>query len=285
MKDKTEFIVELIDSTENVYSDILEEVLPYIISGIPYGETALKICNSLSKLQSSSLQKFLIQTGNLDIKSAIKIINNDLDGDNFAGELNQALTLLKRGRDSFLEAIDKDYNTWGLGILRDNSSIRDCYLKASMSSLIIAFGYKLLKDVKKTDKFFEESKFYFYYHLYHYSLKATQKIKGQTIKSVEFMIESEPVDYRTDLTDIFTGEKSWLKYKKIALKEVIEYYELIQAEEEIFIEMSKSIFGKVLKKKLGINSFKTDTSSGGGKSVRYYHGQLFTSWEPPITNW
>lgn len=113
----------LINSTENVYLDILSEALPFIVSNFPGGEMALKVCKSLSKLQNSSIKAFLLETGNQDIRTAIKIITNDLDGKNFDYELIQALTLLKRGRDTFLNLIDKEYKTWFADKLRKQLGI------------------------------------------------------------------------------------------------------------------------------------------------------------------
>ena len=132
---------KLIKSTENVYLDILSEALPFLVSNFPGGEMALKVCKSLSKLQNSSIKAFLLETGNQDIRTAIKIITNDLDGKNFDYELIQALTLLKRGRDTFLNLIDKEYKTWDW--FRRIDLIRNNYAKAFIASNFIAFCYKL----------------------------------------------------------------------------------------------------------------------------------------------
>jgi hypothetical protein len=102
----------LLQSTENVYLDILSEVLPFVVSSFPGGEMALKVYKSLSKLQNSQIKAFLLETGNQDVRTAMKIITNDLDEKNLVYELIQALTLLKRGRDTFLHLIDQEYKKW-----------------------------------------------------------------------------------------------------------------------------------------------------------------------------
>lgn len=268
----------LINSTENVYLDILSEALPFIVSNFPGGEMALKVCKSLSKLQNSSIKAFLLETGNQDIRTAIKIITNDLDGKNFDYELIQALTLLKRGRDTFLNLIDKEYKTWDW--FRRIDLIRNNYAKACIASNFIAFCYKLLNDNTKSDKAFDESKLYFYYHLYHYSKEAREKIEGYTIKSVAFVIEGVP----TVISSISSSKK--IKNTEEKAKEaVISYYELIQAEEENFIKISKSVFGKNLTKELGNNSFRTEIKSRNSKSWAGVYAQLYTRWKPPITYW
>jgi hypothetical protein len=265
----------LINSTENVYLDILSEALPFIVSNFPGGEMALKVCKSLSKLQNSSIKAFLLETWNQDIRTAIKIITNDLDGKNFDYELIQALTLLKRGRDTFLNLIDKEYKTWDW--FRRIDLIRNNYAKAFIASNFIAFCYKLLNDNTKSDKAFDESKLYFYYHLYHYSEEAREKIKGYTIiEPVEFVIEGKP-------TIVNLGRSP--KDEEKAKEDVMLYYKLIQVEEENFIKISKSVFGKNLTKKLGNNSFRTETQSRGGMKIRGLYGRLYTRWKPPITNW
>jgi hypothetical protein len=264
----------LINSTENVYLDILSEALPFIVSNFPGGEMALKVCKSLSKLQNSSIKAFLLETGNQDIRTAIKIITNDLDGKNFDYELIQALTLLKRGRDTFLNLIDKEYKTWDW--FRRIDLIRNNYAKAFIASNFIAFCYKLLNDNTKSDKAFDESKLYFYYHLYHYSEEAREKIEGYTIKSVEFVIEGKP-------TIVNLGRSP--KDEEKAKEDVMLYYKLIQVEEENFIKISKSVFGKNLTKELGNNSFRTEIKSRNSKSWAGVYAQLYTRWKPPITYW
>jgi hypothetical protein len=269
----------LINSTENVYLDILNEALPFIASNFPGGEIALKVCKSLSKLQNSSIKAFLLETGNQDIRTAIKIITNDLDGKNFDYELVQALTLLKRGRDTFLNLIDKEYRTWDW--FRRIDQIRNNYAKAFIASSFIAFCYKLLNDNTKADKVFDECKLYFYYHLYHYSGKAREKMEGYTIKSVLFVIEGQ-----WSMHSRINSSKEIKEQDEKAKKVVISLYELLQAEEENFIKMSKSVFGKSLTKELGKNSFRTEQKRlGVSKSFIKVFAEIYTRWEPPVTHW
>ncbi|MFN6528691.1 hypothetical protein [Nostoc sp. ChiSLP03a] len=264
---------KLINSTEDEYFNILNEVLPFIISSLPCGEKALKICESLSRFQNAEIKAFLLETGNQDIRTAIKIITDDLNEKNFEYELIQALTLLKRGRDTFLSLIDKEYSSWGL--FRMIPKIRDNYTRAFIASNFIAFCYRLLNDDTKSNKAFDESQLYFYYRLYHYSERATEKIKGDTIKPAEFVIEGKP---------IIVNVGASLREREQAEEAVVSYYMMIQAEEENFIKMSKAIFGKNLAKKLGNNPFKTETERKGGKTLGGVYGKLYTLWEPPITN-
>ncbi len=269
----------LINSTEIVYLDILNEALPFIASNFPGGEIALKVCKSLSKLQNSSIKAFLLETGNQDIRTAIKIITNDLDGKNFDYELVQALTLLKRGRDTFLNLIDKEYRTWDW--FRRIDQIRNNYAKAFIASSFIAFCYKLLNDNTKADKVFDECKLYFYYHLYHYSKKAREKMEGYTKKSVLFVIEGDWTRHSR-----FESSKTIKEIDEKTKRAAISLYELIQAEEENFIKISKSVFGKNLTKELGKNSFRVEQKSRYiSKSWSSVYAEIYTRWEPPITHW
>ena len=269
----------LINSTENVYLDILNEALPFIVSNFPGGEIALKVCKSLSKLQNSSIKAFLLETGNQDIRTAVKIITNDLDGKNFDYELVQALTLLKRGRDTFLNLIDKEYRTWDW--FRKIDQIRNNYAKAFIASNLIAFCYKLLNDNTKADKVFDECKLYFYYHLYHYSEEAREKMEGHTKKSVAFVIEGDWTRQGR-----FASSKEIKETDDKTEEAVIALYELIQAEEDNFLKMSKSVFGKSLTKELGNNSYRTEQKSRYiSKSWSVVYAKLYTRWKPPITHW
>jgi hypothetical protein len=272
----------LLQSTENVYLDILSEALPFVVSSFPGGEMALKVYKSLSKLQNSQIKAFLLETGNQDVRTAMKIITNDLDEKNLVYELIQALTLLKRGRDTFLHLIDQEYKKWDW--LRRIHLIRDTYAKAFIASNFIAFCYKLLGDDTKSNRALNESKLYFYYRLYHYSEEAREKINTQLTNSVEFVISGPRIRVATSGIDS-KGVRE--RKSKEAKEAVIAYYRELQLEEQNFIKMIESVFRKTLTKKLGSNSFRTvaDSEGTGSRHSSYIYYRLYTRWEPPVTHW
>ena len=106
-------------------------------------------------------------------------------------------------------------------------------------------------------------------------------MEGYTIKSVLFVIEGQ-----WSMHSRINSSKEIKEQDEKAKKVVISLYELLQAEEENFIKMSKSVFGKSLTKELGKNSFRTEQKRlGVSKSFIKVFAEIYTRWEPPVTHW
>jgi hypothetical protein len=245
----------LLNNTTNVYVDILDEIAPYIASQVPLGESALKICKSLSNLRRAKLTSFLSECGNTDIKTAIKIISEDLSANNIEYEIVQALTLLKRGRDTFLNIIEGEYSKWG--IFQSGGILRESYTKAFMANNLIAFCYRVLKDEFMVDAARGKSVVYYYHRIYYFS--GAGKLTREKLQDARFR-----------LTDM--GEET-----------VSKRYREIRQEEKEFIEMLEKVFNRIVEPSLP-ESYEVSCHMGGSTRSCPGHSyyEISVPWSPPL---
>lgn len=258
---------KFLKSANKTYLSILSELTFLFGSQYPVVTIAEKINKAVSIFEDSHLKEFFIETGNQDIRSAIKIFENDLYGQNIDLEVVQVLTLLKKGRDTFLTLIEKENKSiWTkLDSSTTREQVQSYYTKAFMATTFITFCYKLLKDQQKTKQAFSECKLYFYYRLY-------------------YMAYTEPLEWCLKRNPSFRDNMTFMIRHPYGPIEQV--YRRIQLEEENFIEFSNDIANISLPKTLG-NNYTTFTylASGSpgkfGPSARYGQG-LHLSWKPPI---
>lgn len=246
----------LLKNTTNVYVDILDEIAPYIASQIPFGDSALKICKSLSSLRKSELASFLSECGNTDIKTAIEIITEDLSANNIEYEIVQALTLLKSGRNIFLNIIEREYSKWG--VFQNEDILRESYTKAFMASNLIAFCYRALKDESMVDAARERSVMYYYHRIYYFS--GSGKITRETLKDARFCLRDQGMFCREE--------------------EVSRNYREIWQEEKEFMEMLEKVFNRIVEPSLP-ESYEVSHHMGFNNLSQSYY-EISVPWSPPL---
>jgi hypothetical protein len=247
----------LLNNTTNVYVDILDEIAPYIASQVPFGESAWKICKSLSNLQRAKLTSFLSECGNIDIKTGIEILTEDLSANNIEYEIVQALTNLKKGRNTFLNIIEREHSKWG--IFQSEDILRESYTKAFMASNLIAFCYRLLKDESMVKAARESSIVYYYHRIYYFS--GVGKLTRETLKDARFRLTDK---------GMFCSEEA-----------VSKSYREIQQEEEEFIEMLEQVFNRVVEPSLP-ESYEVSYHPGGLSTPGESYYEISVPWYPPL---
>jgi|LakMenEpi03Aug12_release.lakeMendotaPanAssembly.Ray.scaffolds.fasta_scaffold540445_2 hypothetical protein len=244
---------KLIEDTTNNYSNILDEVSPFLLPHVPYGDIAYKICKSLAKLKNQPITKFLSESGDTDVRTAIDIITHDLKANRLEYELVQALTLLKRGRNAFLSVAEKEHKKWSIFI--DSDTLTVSYSKAFLATILIAFCYKLLKDENMTSKYYVDAKFYFYHRIYS-SFSCTNRMPRQDSIYINQYLKQTSEDGALAL---YKGNRK---------------------EEKEFIRMSKIVFDKQLTPSLP-DKCATRYERGSYNAPGYGTDIMF-SWKPPV---
>ena len=267
---------QLTKSTEITYSNIL---LKLGVQAANAKFPILKMFNQgFSMLNNSQIQRYLNETGNQDIRSAIKRLREDLYGENVKAEIEGALTLLKRGRDTFFSAILAELNsplnpvlssdgpinsmTWSLGFESPFlPQIKDNFEKAFFSATLIALCYRIFNDNQKFESAFKDMRYFFYNRLFSclgYDSKATLNDALRTVN-------------RGESIHISMGSMS---------RDPEELYKAMQQDEKQFIELCNAVFGTNLAPTMPATYIKDRVQVGGGMP-RAYLFRLYTDWNAP----
>jgi hypothetical protein len=267
---------QLTKSTEITYSNVLLKL------GVQAANANFPILKMFSQgfsmLNNSQIQRYLNETGNQDIRSAMKRLRDDLYGDNVKAEIEGALTLLKRGRDTFFSAILAELNSPLNPVLSSDGlinfltqnigfespfvpQIKDNFEKAFFSATLIALCYKILNDNQKFESAFNDMRYFFYNRLFSclgYDSKSTLNDALRTVnrgESIHIHISSMNRDPE-------------------------ELYKAMQQDEKQFIELCNAVFGKNLAPTIPATYIKDRCEIGGGMP-RVYVLRLYTDWNVP----
>lgn len=263
------------------------------IIGNPILSKVQKYYSILHGLQDSQLQSFLLKSGDINIRTGLRILDEDFSiARDPQSELTQSLVCLKQGINTLLTSIESKAKSsksiWSEYVRvwlpeKGKDELIDLYNRAYHASTLVAFLYLFKGESEIANRIYKQAILFFYYGLFYKSAECfdeeypllsgfmdsddRKRLIGKKLKFTHSMIASS-------LDDEFSKQ------------EVCNFYEERRNEEKEFLRLSKDIFNIELDYTLGSEySIETKQSllhTPRTGSIRYYKTILFIPWKPPI---